>query len=674
MAIHWQIPFKSLRVGTDYTVNIYDSTYQGNPIILKGGAQPFTTQESDDDDMFIPIRTQTGYLRIVDDGKDANGNTWNWKTLLPSTDTDRPVTLTDGNNNVVWQGFMQAQNFGGVLYGNPQEREFPVQCALTILEGTDINYQQTEIQNFAYLLQRIVNAIDLMSGGAENSSGVLTSSGSVHISNIYVQGNTDAQAWLLKRIDWQNFVSEDSDGSLIAKFNLYQILEDICRFWGWTARTYRSNLYLTCADDSSEQSWLSMTRANLDTMASGSTAGTTGGAFNTLNFDAMSDIFASTEQNDYKQRGANKANVNADCNVFDETIYQSFPNDTIRAMEDGGWQGATQLDDVSVNYTNNKYAFNTSFFSASAVSGNASFNLATFSKVNESMTKTKVIRILKTYSGSPYVSLDSRYSHLFVGYLKFSAAIYQRGVEYQENRGWGLNKSIKMAIGIGKTRATAQWYSGSGYTWGSTKTVFDVSVGYTDNTFRFLFASQIMTESLGLITPLEGHLFIDIYGSNDLDEFDGQRLFDLGDMNITYNLIENGSTFLTPERKTIIKYVSTNSNNVRNEWNADCIYASYNNNSIGAGLLINPSGSATPFVNTLSYNGGTAEHPEQHLANRVTTYWATAKRKLATQLRADHITEPSPMNKVTIDSTTGYPIAISHDWRDDIVNLTTLEL
>ena len=85
MAIHWQIPFKSLRVGTNYTVNIYDSSYSDSPIKLKPGANPFTTQESDDDDMFIPIRTHTGYLRIVDDGKAYNANNeeinWNWKEV-----------------------------------------------------------------------------------------------------------------------------------------------------------------------------------------------------------------------------------------------------------------------------------------------------------------------------------------------------------------------------------------------------------------------------------------------------------------------------------------------------------------------------------------------------------------------------------------------------------------
>ena len=78
MAIHWQIPFRSLRTNTLYTVNIYDASYSGDPVILKGGEKPFTTQEDDNEDQFAPVRTQSGYIRIVYDGKDAAGNAFNW--------------------------------------------------------------------------------------------------------------------------------------------------------------------------------------------------------------------------------------------------------------------------------------------------------------------------------------------------------------------------------------------------------------------------------------------------------------------------------------------------------------------------------------------------------------------------------------------------------------------
>ena len=248
----------SLRSGTLYTVNIHQSGYAGSPVVLNGGADPFTTQEDDSDDMFTPIRTHSGYIRIVDNDYSVNGTTaFSWKSLLPSTDTDRPVTLTDGSGNVVWQGFMQAQNFGGTLYGNPQVREFPVQCPLAILEGYDINHQNTEIRNFAYLLQYIISQIPELT-----------------FSRIIIQGGADAQSWLLKCIDWQNFCNLNADGEVEARYNLYQCLEDMCRFWGWTARTSGHNLYLVCPDDSGESNFLTLTPAQLETMAGGTAAGT----------------------------------------------------------------------------------------------------------------------------------------------------------------------------------------------------------------------------------------------------------------------------------------------------------------------------------------------------------------------------------------------------------------
>ena len=79
-------------------------------------------------------------------------------------------------------------------------------------------------------------------------------------------------------------------------------------------------------------------------------------------------------------------------------------------------------------------------------------------------------------------------------------------------------------------------------------------------------------------------------------------------------------------------------------------------------------------MNTLSYNGGTAEHPEQHLANRVTSYWATSKRMLELELRTDAVSEITPQNTVSVEGTDFYPISIGHNWRDDVTTIKMLEI
>ena len=674
MAIHWQIPFKSRRTSVVYTVNIYDSTYTGNAIVLKGGAQPFTTQEDDNDDQFTPVRTQTGYIRIVDDGKDANGNTWNWKTILPSTDTDRPVTLTDGSNNVVWQGFMQAQNFGGVLYGNPQEREFPVQCALTTLQGTDINYTQKEIQNFAYLLDYIVSSLPTIS-----------------IDNIYIQGGADAQSWLLKRIDWQNFVDVDSEGNLSARYNLYQCLEDMCRFWGWTARTHKKNLYLTRADDTTT-TFLALTRAQLTTMAGGNTAGTTNGTFSTVTLSG--DIFASVNNNDYRQRGPNKATVKANGNTGDTELVRIFPNSVVDAMTAGGTYlvnggGFGGSSGNGLRYTNDITSFDASLLSGRCESTYATFNVMSTTN-GEPHNVIKVLKSFTSTSATPYASLYTVYEHVFSGgMITISGTIYRGGDLYQ-NYGDGEvgSEHMYMRVGIGKTRGSAVWYAPTGglgpdrwgNAWSSTMTTFKVTIGNKEDVLAQIVAP----------TKCSGLLFVDILGSDDLSEVSGQRSFDLADFmvtclrnnkyyEITTNEYGNFAGIKTKVFSDTREYKSENQNNVRQDWNADCIYASDNDMSFGYGVLINADDG---YMIGYNYGGlGLLTYPEQHLANRVTAYWASAKRKIEAELRSNAsigtnvtVADITPQYKVTLDSTTTHPISISREWRDDVIKLTLLEM
>ena len=106
------------------------------------------------------------------------------------------------------------------------------------------------------------------------------------------------------------------------------------------------------------------------------------------------------------------------------------------------------------------------------------------------------------------------------------------------------------------------------------------------------------------------------------------------------------------------------------EWNADCIYASDNDMSFGFGVLSNPDGT---YVTTITY-GSKAMFAEQHQADRVTAYWATAKREIEVELLSHIIADISPLHKVTIDGTSLYPFAIGRNWRDDVTRLTLIEL
>ena len=101
------------------------------------------------------------------------------------------------------------------------------------------------------------------------------------------------------------------------------------------------------------------------------------------------------------------------------------------------------------------------------------------------------------------------------------------------------------------------------------------------------------------------------------------------------------------------------------------MFATDKNLAVGFGLVSNPNGT---MMTGVTYGGGGSEIPEQHLADRIVGYWATAKRKIECELRLNVVGNVYPSYKVTMDGSTLYPISISHDWRDDIMRLNLMEV
>ena len=118
--------------------------------------------------------------------------------------------------------------------------------------------------------------------------------------------------------------------------------------------------------------------------------------------------------------------------------------------------------------------------------------------------------------------------------------------------------------------------------------------------------------------------------------------------------------------------VEYNSNDSKDEWNANCIFASDNNMEYGYGLLLDVAGN---ILSKVSY-AGTLAHPEQHLAERVASYWANAKRKIDAELQANKVGDVTPQAFVSVSGEAGtfIPIAISRNWRDDVLKLSLLQL
>lgn len=672
----YSITFKSLRAGANdspYVVNIGGT----GGTALMGGAQPFVTQEDDDEDMFLPVRKQSGYLRVIDDGS------FNWKALIPTDDMSTPVVLTKGGT-VMWQGFMQAQTFSGELYGNPQEREYPVQCALSALASKQAPTNQTDMSNFAALIYYILVTR-------------LTGTG-VDFNYFIFQGGYDAVEWLIKKFDWHNFI-DINDNGVTPKYTLLELLEETCRFWGWTCRTWRDCVIFTCADDSAEPKALELTKTTLGQLANGYSVGYTyNNMFAPLSISDsfQNPAFASTNNEDTILRGISKATVTANCNETKELI-EFAPQNVRDIMESIShpyvWEQPDPDNSLIGLFRTNPAI---SSFDSQYISGSGGFDrrqIYTDEKAVEPSVCDCVLINRWYNSGTAIASMQTNRDRIFTGgSLKMSFTLYN-GAELVTTG--DRQRGFEMRIGIGTSRSNAQWFymtipglpDISYFNYGWSNSPSSEFHAFPDGNIGAAWANSggsiiafCRFPSIPIPGSMYGKVFVDFLGAHDGDYTGIGEIFQIANFKLEYSrdsasIIGQRIRMLIKDRKNSRDYVATNNNPCNNEWKASCIFASDNLMEYGYGLLMDSDGS---FMSVASYNSGDTQ-PEQHLANRVASYWNGTKHRIDAELQSQAlasgtaINDISPRHKVTIGGVTGDPVAISHDWRDDVVTLTVIE-
>lgn len=673
---NYVIIFKSLRSETTYSVNIGGGS--GSPIQLKGGASPFITQEDDSDDMFTPVRTQTGYISIIDDGRDYSGNvidaqagrSW-WHDLRPLTDTSRPVTLTDGNGTVLWQGFMQAQNFSGTLYEDTQERQFPVQCVLSVLNGIDVPVTlpagMEMILNFATLLSYIFGNIPTMSGGTLRNG------------NFIFQGSSRAQTILGAKLDWSNFLTTDDEGNAAAAYTLLDVLTDFCRFWGYTCRVHQKDIIFVCADDDIATDCITFSETGLPNIS-----GTTSSPM--LIPVSIPDSFVSADNDDIAVLGPGKAEVKADVNSQSEVV-EFAPLETERQMEAGGYTWVDGSEEL-VGYFTTPVIYS---FDAVSLKGSGKFcRRQIYTSQDQSDGINADLIMIEGYRDTSAITpakLQTKVPRSYGGGTIRMHGQFFYGAEKCELK---ENDNMWMRVGIGMTRDTAKWfymYSDalllhitSGWTEQLNGQIPLVRVQMSNNlapgvetVIGYVFYSAIPVDD-----NLYGYLFIEFegcgYGKGGLEHFE------IADFSLEFSRektilptsTSGRARTMAQKRQDAIKYTAKNGNGNLNIWNANCIFATDNNAEYGYGLLMTADGG---YFGKMTF-GNVQKYPEQHLADRVAAYWATSKRMIIGELDDDDdiVNEISPRYVARLDGSVLYPIAIAHDWREEKKILTLIEI
>lgn len=235
-ATKWQIVFKS-QMDRTYTVNVLLDGYSGNVIPLQGSDSPFTTSEDKAEDYFTPIRKQTGYLRIRDNGYDLNGDPFDWTELIPSNNMQHQVQLLC-DDNILWIGYMKADMFTTKAFDYSTEYEFPLICPLSLLDIMPFSFT-SDGGTIKTLAQIFYNAL---------------SATGINWVYVDVSDNVLACADLNARVNMMNFTDVSTSVNTVTDIGTWtdtkaysNVIESICKFWGWTLYTRGQNVYIVAS-------------------------------------------------------------------------------------------------------------------------------------------------------------------------------------------------------------------------------------------------------------------------------------------------------------------------------------------------------------------------------------------------------------------------------------------
>lgn len=404
--IHWKVSFRtrSEKLGV---LNLYEDNYSGAVVELTPAAVPFETQEDSADTWFVPIRKQTGYIRVLDEG--------NTDGIMPVGMKDRYVEYTE-DGSLKWCGYVVPDVFSSDWDVTPNEVEFPVIGGLGVLEGEYLN----EDDGLGVVtLTRLVYQCLLATG--------------IDYSRLYIpkevlrySSDTDYLFPLKLEVSRFNFFSENdalnSDDSDWTRYNgetCYNVLSEIMKFWGWTMRERGKDVWITSTVNSGS---VMITFQNLQTLASGGSV--SGSSVGLSEYDVESLELAGSDHKKDLLQGRKKIVVKASVNPVG-TVVPSVDKEKMRFVDTFVSEFATEGQVFAYEKLNlyvPKSGYNdVDFLSWAKTTPNAVYG----SWVNVAQT----MEAISLYVGAYYVEQE-----------RVSAE------EYQKKKNWNLTDTIRINL------------------------------------------------------------------------------------------------------------------------------------------------------------------------------------------------------------------------------------
>ena len=693
MAVRWKIHFKSLRTATPYTIYISPSGYTGAASELTGAANPFEIQEDDSDDIFAPVRTSSGYIRIIDEGIDSFDNPFDWHDMVPAGNKDISVELRrDTDSRIEWMGYIKASVYTGRLTGTaPQERSFPVICPFEVLKGETIDPGATsaDVVNLAWLLYYATNPVN------DDYTGY------------YIQGDLPVK-WMEYEISWQNFYDYDKDGNPETDVTYYNLLENVCLFFGLTARIHRGDVYLvsTVMDSDMSETYDFTFLDNQDMYNLG-----IGGQHHTEDIvqpdpiDPNGEDFVTAESSESYLQGWHRTEVSNDVNRqnsdigpdMDAIIETNRGNAITRTTWTEGdttWTALYLLRQGDAQPTS--YTFNARRTSLSLESGLAWMTISY--KTDKDWARIHSV----DWQCEFHVHGENPQEQHFPDYLfrmrstvphHFDHGMIVIGGNVQGSVMIdGTIRTDKIFTVTARLRVGSLTWDPYLQDWGDGNDTFTFTVGAEDYTDETTGSTVVRTyggkgidsnrnplgnydDYSGFGIPVSSGIggivtfeIINITCTHGTNTYYGELAFK--DLSLTFARERSFAKYNDLSER---KFTSENNSHSSVVKKVGSRIASWNGTAFGLGIIMTPG--TQVYADVLTYSQSGHQAPERHLCNIMNAYGSASKRMYVLDLTAaSDAGEITPLHLVEYQGKYLYPVSIARNWRDDVVRIKAIEI
>lgn len=234
MVARWTIQFSTV-TDQDGLIIIYDADYTGEDTIALTPASNPISISMQKQDMLTPVMSDSGYLRIVDDGNPQSCI----DDIHPEGAMSRPVELYM-SGALTWRGFVSPEAYSTDYAAPPVIVEFPLVGVLEALSCVNITDTGTGLQLIGDFLKQcmlitgfswdgLIFPRQLLSFDDFTNAGELR----LELSRYNFLHLNDLE--YINDEDWTEFVGD----------SYLKVLEDICRYFGWTASQQGKYLLLS---------------------------------------------------------------------------------------------------------------------------------------------------------------------------------------------------------------------------------------------------------------------------------------------------------------------------------------------------------------------------------------------------------------------------------------------